>query len=107
MKGSVIALHCGPDPMVGTMVIIGKPKCNRMNWFQGGMGQVVALHSQSYVDLVAIMDSRVNAAFRMETHRDPWHGHFIAVFLEMKDMGSPTLDLYECKNTMTGQVNKP
>lgn len=39
LKGSVIALHCGPDPMVGTMVIIGKPKCNRMNWFQGGMGQ--------------------------------------------------------------------
>ncbi|XP_045628347.1 spermatogenesis-associated protein 31E1-like [Ursus americanus] len=83
------------------MVIIGKPKCNRMNWFQGGMGQVVALHSQSYVDLVAIMDSRVNAAFRMETHRDPWHGHFIAVFLEMKDMGSPTLDLYESSSGAT------
>lgn len=69
MKGSVISLHCRPDPTVGTVVIIGKPKHNGINWIWGGMGQVVALHSQSHVDLVAIVDSRVNPEIRIETQR--------------------------------------
>lgn len=59
------------------MVIIGKAKRYRINWIWGGKGQGARPRTKSNVDVVAVVEtvlgSRVKAAIRVETHRDPWH----------------------------------